>query len=591
MKALKFLFMIVLGLIVGVGGYWGYITYLNDDLSLPQLADLPVILPFEIPFLAEDQAQPITETPTAVPEIAAVATPVTEDVPTEANNGPNTQPQTVAADNTATTPIEATPPTHPAQVKILIADAVKTLDPYLMVSTHPESSISSHIWDTLTKLNHDLVVVPHLAESWRIVNNVTWEFKLRSGISFHNAESVDAQAVLFSVERSRGLPNSLETFASDVGLKEIEMVDELTVRFVTHEPVANLPYHLSFLEILPPLYYGQTDLAQAALEPVGSGPYQLTDLLPGQKIDLEGMSTYWQGTPSINRLIFETVPILQDRMVTLTGEDNVLATDLPPFLSSAWPVPDSRLVYTESTQRMFIGLSNQPDSPFSQLKVRQALNYAVDVTPIVEDLLLGYGDRYGSWVNPPHAHPDLKPWPYDPAQAKTLLAEAGFTKGFSTTLVIPLGLYHNESAIAQMITQQLAEVGVTVVVEEMEWPIYIRRLLTEEPPPMFLLGLNSHGDPIEDAKNLSATFPFNPTGWANPFFEDAINRAGQSLQDDVRTRRLLEAQEIAYQEAPWIWLWRSYDFYGISDNIQWSPRRDGLVNLYQSDSSPAEASQ
>ena len=105
-------------------------------------------------------------------------------------------------------------------------------------------------------------------------------------------------------------------------------------------------------------------------------------------------------------------------------------------------------------------------------------------------------------------------------------------------------------------------------------------------PPLFLLGMNSHGQGLEDVKNLSTHFRFNLTNWQNDSFEAVVKRAVNTLDDNTRARHLNSAQAIAYLEAPWIWLWRSYDFYGVTENLDWTPRRDGLIYLYQSATVP-----
>jgi len=109
----------------------------------------------------------------------------------------------------------------------------------------------------------------------------------------------------------------------------------------------------------------------------------------------------------------------------------------------------------------------------------------------------------------------------------------------------------------------------------------VRELFSETPPSLFLLGLNSRGDGFEDVKNMSGAFNFNPTRWQNTSFEEKLTEAASTFNENSRVRLLNEAQAIAYEEAPWIWLWRSYDFYGVSQNLDWTPRRDGLVYLYK----------
>jgi peptide/nickel transport system substrate-binding protein len=470
---------------------------------------------------------------------------------------------------------------------VLVADEITTLEPYRVVGTHPDGSVASHLWDTLTRLSDDLQVEAHLAESWRLINNFTWEFKLRQGITFHNGEPLDAEAVRFSIERAGSMSGSLETFAQDVDLEGVEVVDSHTLRLTTRQPVANLPFHLTALEILPPVYYSETPADQLAVAPVGSGPYRLERWTPDEGLILEAVTTYWQGTPVLSRLVFQTVPSAEERLALLSDGTADLVTDLPPMPITQWDSPTSRLQAIESTQRMFIGMRIRGASPLTDKRVRQALNYGVNVDQIVDDWLEGYGERYGSWVNPPANNLDLAPWPYDPDQARELLAEAGYQEGFTSTLRIPAGVYYRDSAIAAAIAQQLEEIGIIVTVEMVDWTTYAPALLSGDVPPLFLLGLNSRGDGLEDLKNLSANFAFNPTGWRNGAFEDTLKRAVNSLNENTQTRLMNEAQAIAYDEAPWIWLWRPYDFYGISQSLDWTPRRDGLVYLYVTTSSSA----
>lgn len=479
----------------------------------------------------------------------------------------------------------ATPPAQQdGPVVILVAGRITTLDPYKMVRTHPDESVARHLWDTLTRLDDDLQVASHLAESWRLVNNFTWEFKLRQDIVFHNNEPVDAEAVRFSIERAQTMPGSLETFAADVVLEEVEVVDDHTVRLTTRQPVVNLPYHLAFLEILPPMYYSQTPPNRLAFAPVGSGPYQLVDeWTSGEPVVLDAAPAYWQGQAAVPRLEFETVPLANDRLTALRLNSADLVTDLPPIAAEEWNIPDSRLESIVSTRQMFVGINIQEDTPLADKRVRQALNYGVNVEQIIDNLLEGYGQPYGSWVYSPAESLDLEPWPYDPDLAQELLAEAGYSEGFTVTLRAPDGAYYHDAEISNAIAQQLEQIGVTVNVEtESIWDIYVHDLLTGNiEGSLFLLALNSRGNTLEEIKNLSSAFEFNPTQWQNESFEETLDRAIVTFNEEARTALLNEAQIIAYEESPWIWLWKPYDFYGVNSNLDWTPRPDGLVYLYR----------
>ena len=125
-------------------------------------------------------------------------------------------------------------------------------------------------------------------------------------------------------------------------------------------------------------------------------------------------------------------------------------------------------------------------------------------------------------------------------------------------------------------------VGVRMTVYPQEWPVYVgERLVPKETAPLFLLSLTSRGNGLEDTKNLAYGFPFNPTLWYNEVFEELLTEAEQTFDETSRLNLLYKAQAIAYDESPWIWLWRPFLFYGVRRGLDWwHPRADGLIFLY-----------
>ena len=468
------------------------------------------------------------------------------------------------------------------QVVVLTANDLTTLDPYLMVSITPDDSVAAHLWDTLVWVNDDLELEPRLAESWRLLNNFTWELKLRQDVTFHNGEPFDAQAVKFSLERTAMLPNSLETFASDVAWEDVDIITDYIVHIRTAGRAVSMMYELSTVEILPPSYYAQVPLDDLAHSPVGSGPYRLTSWEPGDRVVLEANTDYWQGPPAIQTLVFQTEPDLEERLARAGTDGAYLIADIPPDRAQSVNSERAQLMAVESTRRLFVGLRAENNLPLADKRVRQALNYAVDVQGLIDEFHAGYGQRYGSWVNPPHADPSLSPWPYDPEKAKDLLVQAGYADGFEITMDTPVGRYHQDREIAEAIAAQLADIGVKVTVQPWDWPPYLReRLAPKETAPLFLASLISRGNGLEDTRNLAYDFPFNPTLWLNEDFENLLDRADQAFNETLRSNMLRQAQAIAYEDAPWIWLWRPYLFYGVSEDLNWwRPRADGLIYLY-----------
>jgi peptide/nickel transport system substrate-binding protein len=490
---------------------------------------------------------------------------------------PTLSPTATTAPTATALPLPA-PVVESKPVIVLSAQAVNTLDPYLMTTMLPEKSIAAHIWDPLVRLNDDLEIEPSLAESWQFVNDFTWELKLRQGVSFHNGEPFSAHAVKFSLERTQTLTGSLVTFAADVGLEQVEILDDHTVRLHIAQPLVNLPHQLASVAMLPPDYYGAGNTSR---QPVGSGPYVFQEWSSDGSVTLIANKDYWGGAPTIETLIFEPLMDPEQRLTALRAGQAHIVSDIPPKLFGGADGALSQGVAVESTRRLFVGVRGDEGTPLADARVRQALNYAVDVDSIIQATMADYGQRYGSYVGPPNANPSLVAWSYDPEQARELLAEAGYPAGFSTSMDVPMGRYVNGEVIAQAIAANLAEVNVQVELHYREWPDFVQRLLNLESAPLFLLAINSRGNDLEDAQNLAFLFPFNPTNWYNADFEALLTKASSTYNDENRTSLLWQAQAIVRNEAPWVFLWRLYDFYGVSKDLNWSPRPDGLVYLYR----------
>jgi peptide/nickel transport system substrate-binding protein len=486
---------------------------------------------------------------------------------------------------TVTTPTGTSALTDGAEVVVATADPITTLDPYRMRAFSTEESIAAHIWDTLVWMNDDLELESRLAESWHLVADCVWEFELRQGVQFHNGEPFNAQAAQFSLMRTATLTDSMETFASDVALEVIEVVDEYTIRVHTREPAVNLIYELATVEMLPREYYGMTAEDELSQQPVGSGPYRFVSWDPEGLITLEASPDYWQGAPLVQRIRFVTEPDFEQRLTSLAAGDAALITDIPPGrLSEIEGMAGARPALIEGTQRMFVGLLVQDNTPLADKRVRQALNYAVDVDTIVSELLGGYGRRYASWVNPPNENVDLKAWPYDPERARELLSQAGYPNGFSVEMHLPVDRYQQGQEVAGAIADDLVQVGIEVETRAVPWSDYVQELLNpDQTPHLFLLRLNSRANGLEDTENLAHDFPFNPTQWFDAEFEELVSEARQTYNATKQVELLKSAQAVAYGAAPWIWLWRPFLFYGVDQSLDWwQPRADGLIYLYTS---------
>ncbi len=231
-----------------------------------------------------------------------------------------------------------------------------------------------------------------------------------------------------------------------------------------------------------------------------------------------------------------------------------------------------------------VGITTQGGpAPLRDRRVRQALNYAIDFDAINEGLFMGRVARMSFVFNPPFAHPALPPYTYDPAKARALLAEAGYPNGFElTSLDTPLGRWIQDFELAQAIAAQLGKVGVTFSrgVRTFEWGNYRAKLLSYDLPGLFMQASGGEFELATEAADLTITSPSNFYRWEHPAYE-ALWQALQNEFDPARRRDIgFRMQEIIWEEAPWIFLYIQPDLYGVSREIDWQPRMDEKIHLW-----------
>jgi peptide/nickel transport system substrate-binding protein len=216
------------------------------------------------------------------------------------------------------------------------------------------------------------------------------------------------------------------------------------------------------------------------------------------------------------------------------------------------------------------------------------MNYAVDVDTILKNIV-GAGRRMSTLVNA-YANPAVKPYPYDPEKAKTLLAEAGWkleggvltkdgqplTVAFDT----PVGRYIRDKEIAEAVASYLQRIGVQVKLNALAWPVYSKKMFEDvAPADMYLLGLGSSFNGQSEIQYISKSYAYNPVFYNNPEFEKTYQELNAAVDPRKRTQLLYKLQQIAHDDPPIIFLYKQVDFYGVSKRVTWEPRRDELVVL------------
>jgi len=274
-----------------------------------------------------------------------------------------------------------------------------------------------------------------LATDWRAIDDLTFEFDLREGVTFHNGEPLTADDVVFTFDRiltEGGVDGQTSPRAGLIGpLSHVEKVDDYTVRFVYQEtfPQALVLQGLTHFQIVPKDHLEEVGVAAFMEQPIGSGPFRWVQGELDSQIRLERYDGYWAGTPPLQTVVFRMMPEPSTRIAALlAGEVHIIHAVPPDLVDRIDSVPGVSVHTGLGTRSAQVELNNRVP-PFNDRNIRLALNYAIDWDSILDNIYQGYADRLATAFLPSGFGfaEDLEPFPYDPERAKELLQEAGYS--------------------------------------------------------------------------------------------------------------------------------------------------------------------
>ena len=472
-------------------------------------------------------------------------------------------------------------PVRPAQ-DLVIAMGVEpeALDPIRMASS-PAATVSRHVTETLIYLDVDGTLRPGLAEAWEVSpDNLVWTLRLRRGVKFHDGTPFNAEAAKFNLERFLNPDNRAPFRFLIAHITKVEVADQYTLRLHLDAPFAPLLAHLShaFIGFVSPASVKALPAGGVVEEPVGTGPFIFENWTRGEQIVLRRNPDYWGGAPTLETVTFRFVPEDASRLVMLeAGEVHAIMRVPPKDVPRLQGDPNIKIVKADSVRVIYIGFNTQVP-PFNDKRVRQALNYAIDKQAIVDAILEGAGAVSTAPIVPAvFGYHTVGPYPFDPARARQLLAEAGFPQGFKATMHHPSGRYMMDVAIAESIQSMLREVGVEVELITMEWAAYLaflRKPPAEAGHQMFLLGWGCvTGDADYGVYPLLHSSQWPPVGWGVSYFKDeradALMDQARITPDPVQRKALYrDALAIIWEGAPWIFLHNELQINGVRANVR-----------------------
>jgi peptide/nickel transport system substrate-binding protein len=454
----------------------------------------------------------------------------------------------------------------------------ESLDPALVAQVSGFSIMDS-IFDNLVERDYSGQLVPMLAESWSFPDPTTIEFKLRQGVTFQNGEPFNAASVKFSIDRL--LDPTLKSPLAQTWPRTwqgVEIVDDNTVRFHFSAPDATIFDALAqSAAMLPPNYYSSNSEDYLATHPVGSGPFQLVESVRDDHTTLAANPNYWgvdtyKGKATVQQVIFRPVPDAATRMADLlNGTADMIfdvATDDYGTLQSR-SGDGFQIVTNNPAKLQFIEfLPKSASDPLADQRVRQALNMAVDVQSIVDNLFNGLGRRQASPIvqGALGYNPNVAPYDYDPTQAKQLLADAGYPNGFSATLDLANS---DNPSVALAVVGQLQQVGVNVQPRTFDVGIFNSNWSQDKSGDMRIARWAGLQDP---AGFLNFTTMCGGFG-ADQFScdQDATTLAKQAaatLDQDSRAALYSQVSRLLHDDPMGIYLSNVISVYGIGPRVQ-----------------------
>jgi len=480
-------------------------------------------------------------------------------------------------------PAEAKPkPKTPAvPQKLIIAQGTDalTMDAHHVIDS-PTASIMEHMVEPLLELTPQGEIVPKLAEKWEVsADAMEFTIKIKKGIKFHDGEPLNAEAVKVNFDR-RLDPKAATKFGFLVAqVASVTVVDEYTVKFKTKAPfapmVSNLTHSTNGIQSPAAL---KKSWEKPVPQPVGTGPFTFKEWVPGNKLVMARNDAYWGKKPTLTELTFRVIPDDASRVVALeTGEVHA-AVRIPPF-----DIPRLKanrkltVVETPSVRTIYMGF-NVLKEPFTDKRVRQALNYAVNKAAIVKHILGGVGRVSDAPISPGvFGYSPTMSYEYNVEKAKTLLAEAGFPKGFETTLHPAVGRYYMDASVATAVAADLLKVGVKAEIKMMDWATYLPFILRDKEAvehKLYVLGWGTvTGDADYGLFSLFHSGEWPKKGMAASFYKnekaDQLLEGGRKTANPEQRKKLYkEAMEIIMDDAPWLFLHSEVQITGVNAKVK-----------------------
>ncbi len=456
------------------------------------------------------------------------------------------------------------------KLTIGLASEPTSLDPHFH-NLGPNNAMSVHIFDRLIAQDEKQRLSPGLAVSWEPIDELTWEFKLREGVKFHDGSDFTADDVVCTMARAPDVPNSPSGYGTYLKGKEVVKIDDYTVHFKTAAPYPLMGNDISTIPVISEVgCEATTEDFNAGTAAIGTGPFKFQSYTPGESIVLVRNDDYWGDAPIWSEVEFRPITSGPSRVASLLAGDVDMISGVPTTDITTLQGNDgiqlsqgvsNRVIYLHMDQfredSPFVKANGGGDikNPLMDVRVRKAISMAINRDAIVERVMEGVALPAGQLLPEGFfgVSDNLDVVAYDPDGAKALLAEAGYPDGFEMTIHGPNDRYINDAKIAEAIAQMLTRVGIKTAVETMPRSVYFGRASKGSPEglPEFsfiLVGWGAgSGEASSPLKSLihthdkDAGFGSSNRGRHSDAETDALIEEALRTVDDAKRQELLAA--------------------------------------------------
>jgi peptide/nickel transport system substrate-binding protein len=428
-----------------------------------------------------------------------------------------------------------------------------TEPPGLDLTATPASATAAvvfyNVQEGLTKVDRHGKIVPWLAERWHTADNKNYTFFLKRGVRFHNGRELRAADVKFVFDRAMNPETKHPAAGNYAAIADIVVKDDYTVTFVLKTATANFLLNISRQGSV---IYPREAVDSLKSEPIGTGPYKLSEWVRGDRIVLVKNPDYHvKGLPKLDRVTYRFIPDPNAALAALkAGDVDASLFGLgPEHIPDLQKDPRFQVLTGETTNDVIMSMNNSR-KPFTDVRVRRAITHAINKPEVVKGAMFGLGRVIGSNVDPlnPYFVDMSGAMPHDPAKAKKLLAEAGYPGGFEAVLRVAPQYYYTVRT-GEVLANQLQKVSVRVKIEQIEWGQWLSRVWKDADYDLTIIG---HAEAWDIANYAKPTYYFR---YDSPEFQKLFNESEVTVDDKARRELYLKMQKKLVEDAPVVWLY------------------------------------